>query len=104
MLSHRTRAVRLAELKHVILTKPVTALRLQLDALKTPALEGEVEVTGNDFNGRGVGSIPEQQFPGIGIDVNGAATVAHLCSALWWPPLWRLLHGVGDGVQQRRLF
>ena len=35
---------------------------------------------------------------------NGAATVAHLCSALWWPPLWRLLHGVGDGVQQRRLF
>jgi hypothetical protein len=41
-------------------------------------LEGEVEVTGNDFNGRGLYSIPEQQFPGIGIDVNGAATVARI--------------------------
>ena len=41
-------------------------------------LEGEVEVTGNDFNGRGVHSIPEQQFPGIGIDVNGAATVVRI--------------------------
>ena len=41
-------------------------------------LEGEVEVTGNDFNGRGIYSIPGQYFPGIGIDVNGATTVARI--------------------------
>jgi len=41
-------------------------------------LEGEVEVTGNDFNGRGNYGIPGQYFPGIGIDVNGAATVARI--------------------------
>ena len=41
-------------------------------------LEGEVEVTGNDFNGRGVYNITSQHFPGIGIDVNGAATVARI--------------------------
>jgi len=34
-------------------------------------LEGEVEVTGNDFNGRG-------NFPDIGIDVNGTATHARI--------------------------
>lgn len=40
-------------------------------------LEGEVEVTGNDFNGRGY-NIPGQYFPGIGIDVDGAATVVRI--------------------------
>ena len=43
-LSHRTRAVRLADLEHVMLTKAVTALRLQLDGEEPPASEGEVEV------------------------------------------------------------
>jgi len=43
-LSHRTRAVRLNDLRHVMLTKPVTALRLNLDGDEPPATEGEVEV------------------------------------------------------------
>ena len=43
-LSHRTRAVRLSELKHVVLTKACTALRLDLDAEEPPELEGESEV------------------------------------------------------------
>ena len=43
-LSHRTRAVRLAELKHVMLTKPVTALKLRLDARELPSLESESEI------------------------------------------------------------
>ena len=43
-LSHRTRAVRLADIEHVMLTKAVTAVRLQLDGEEPPASEGEAEV------------------------------------------------------------
>ena len=48
-LSHRTRAVRLADLEHTVLTKPCVALRLVLDNEKPPPLNGtssvEMEVT-----------------------------------------------------------
>ena len=43
-LSHRTRAVRLSDLKHMVLTQPCTALRLKLDAEEPPALSGTAEV------------------------------------------------------------
>ena len=43
-LSHRTRAIRLSELKHDLLTEPQVALRLQLDAEEPPALKGETEL------------------------------------------------------------
>ena len=43
-LSHRSRAIRLSELKHTMLTKPTTGLKLRLDAPEPPALSGESEV------------------------------------------------------------
>ena len=44
VLSHRSRVVRLSELKHKLLTQPCVALRLQLDGDQLPAVEGESEV------------------------------------------------------------
>ncbi len=40
-------------------------------------LEGVTEVTGNDFDGRGENNV-ENRFPGIGIDLHGAATHARI--------------------------
>ncbi len=44
------------------------------NVIKHCYLEGDVEVTGNDFDGRG----NLVHFPGIGIDVNGTATHARI--------------------------